>query len=165
MRGHEAEVMRLLGEIEALVSEVRFRRHRLPNSHLKFSRHCLANLYPPNSETPISEFHRPGPLAQAFPLPWSAYVRLLSVKNCAGPRVSTKPKPALRLEVRQLDRQSQQPVLRAHCLSRNKAAMLQKAEIAEAADVITPEQASKTLSYWSSSTSRTSTQNPSLKKR
>ncbi|WP_436226177.1 DUF1016 N-terminal domain-containing protein [Cupriavidus necator] len=54
-------------------------------------------------------------LAQAFPLPWSAYVRLLSVKNPQARALYET--EALRggWSVRQLDRQIGKPVLRADC--------------------------------------------------
>lgn len=82
-------------------------------------------------------------LAQAFPLPWSAYVRLLSVKNeLARGFYETE---ALRCgwSVRQLDRQIGSQFYERTALSHNKAAMLQKAETAEPGDAITPEQAIK----------------------
>ncbi len=82
-------------------------------------------------------------LAQAFPLPWSAYVRLLSVKSeLARAFYETE---ALRCgwSVRQLDRQVDSQFYERIALSRNKAAMLQKAEAAEPGDAVTPEQALK----------------------
>lgn len=82
-------------------------------------------------------------LAHAFPLPWSAYVRLLSVKNeHARSFYETE---ALRCgwSVRQLDRQINSQFYERIALSRNKAAMLQKAEVAEPGDSVTPEQALK----------------------
>jgi hypothetical protein len=63
-------------------------------------------------------------LAQAFPLPWSAYVRLLSVKNTqARAFYETE---ALRggWSVRQLERQIGSQFYERIALSRNKAAML-----------------------------------------
>lgn len=82
-------------------------------------------------------------LSQAFPLPWSAYVRLLSVKNeHARNFYETE---ALRggWSVRQLDRQISSQFYERTALSRNKAAILEKGEIAEPGDVVTPEQAIK----------------------
>ena len=82
-------------------------------------------------------------LAQAFPLPWSAYVRLLSVKNPqARAFYETE---ALRggWSVRQLDRQVNSQFYERIALSRNKAAMLQKAEVAQPGDLVSPEQALK----------------------
>ncbi len=82
-------------------------------------------------------------LAQAFPLPWSAYVRLLSVKSEAAR--SFYETEALRCgwSVRQLDRQVNSQFYERIALSRNKAAMLEKAEVPDPADGITPEQALK----------------------
>lgn len=82
-------------------------------------------------------------LAARFPLPWSAYVRLLSVKNeTARTFYETE---ALRggWSVRQLDRQIGSQFYERIALSKNKAAMLKKAEQAEPNDRITPEEAIK----------------------
>ena len=82
-------------------------------------------------------------LAQAFPLPWSAYVRLLSVKNeMARAFYETE---ALRggWSVRQLDRQIGSQFYERTALSHNKAAILQKGEASEPGDMLTPEQAIK----------------------
>lgn len=82
-------------------------------------------------------------LAQAFPLPWSAYVRLLSVRNpLARTFYETE---ALRgcWSVRQLDRQIGSQFYERTALSHNKSAMLEKGELAQPGDTITPEQAIK----------------------
>jgi predicted nuclease of restriction endonuclease-like (RecB) superfamily len=82
-------------------------------------------------------------LAKAFPLPWSAYVRLLSVKNeMARAFYETE---ALRggWSVRQLDRQIGSQFYERTALSHNKAAILQKGEASEPGDMLTPEQAIK----------------------
>ncbi|MEN9375158.1 MAG: hypothetical protein RL710_315 [Pseudomonadota bacterium] len=82
-------------------------------------------------------------LAQAFPLPWSAYVRLLSVKNRQAR--SFYETEALRggWTVAQLNRQIGSQFYERTALSHNKAAMLQKGEAIEHGDVLTPEQAIK----------------------
>jgi predicted nuclease of restriction endonuclease-like (RecB) superfamily len=82
-------------------------------------------------------------LAARFPLPWSAYVRLLSVKNPNAR--SFYETEALRLgwSVRQLDRQIGSLFYERIALSKNKAGMLEKAESAEPGDVVTPEEAIK----------------------
>ena len=82
-------------------------------------------------------------LSRHFPLPWSAYVRLLSVKNeQARAFYETE---ALRggWSVRQLDRQINSQFFERTALSRNKAAMLEKGEKALPGDAITPEEAIK----------------------
>lgn len=82
-------------------------------------------------------------LAQAFPLPWSAYVRLLSVKN---PRARAfYETEALRggWTIAQLNRQIGSQFYERTALSANKAAMLEKGEVAEPGDALTPEQAIK----------------------
>lgn len=82
-------------------------------------------------------------LAQAFLLPWSAYVRLLSVKNPqARAFYETE---ALRggWTITQLNRQIGSQFYERTALSTNKAAMLDKGELAEPGDALTPEQAIK----------------------
>jgi len=82
-------------------------------------------------------------LAQAFPLSWSAYVRLLSVKNPqARAFYETE---ALRggWTIAQLNRQIGSQFYERTALSTNKAAMLDKGEVAEPGDALTPEQAIK----------------------
>lgn len=82
-------------------------------------------------------------LAQRFPLPWSAYVRLLSVKNQAAR--SFYETEALRCgwSVRQLDRQINSQFYERAALSKNKVAMLEQAEHAGPGDAILPEEAIK----------------------
>jgi predicted nuclease of restriction endonuclease-like (RecB) superfamily len=79
-------------------------------------------------------------LAQAFPLSWSHYVRLLSVNS---PEARTfYETEALRggWSVRQLDRQISTQFYERTALSRNKAAMLEKGGKPIPDDTITPEQ-------------------------
>lgn len=79
-------------------------------------------------------------LARCFPLPWSAYVRLLSVKNEMARRFYET--EALRggWSVRQLDRQINAQFYERTALSRNKAAMLQKGAKPLPEDTLLPEQ-------------------------
>lgn len=90
--------------------------------------------------TQVPDLHA---LAAQFPLPWSAYVRLLSVKNpLARSFYETE---ALRCgwSVRQLDRQISSQFYERTALSRDKAAMLHGAETPVPEDIVTPEQAIK----------------------
>jgi predicted nuclease of restriction endonuclease-like (RecB) superfamily len=82
-------------------------------------------------------------LSAAFPLPWSAYVHLLSVKTPAARRFYET--EALRggWSVRQLDRQIDSQFYERTALSRNKAAMLTKGAVAEPEDAVTPDEAIK----------------------
>lgn len=82
-------------------------------------------------------------LAKAFPLPWSAYVRLLSVKNEQARHFYETEILHGGWSVRQLDRQISSQFYERTALSRNKASMLEKGELAEAGDAITPEEAIK----------------------
>ncbi len=82
-------------------------------------------------------------LANAFPLPWSAYVRLLSVKS--APARQFYEAEALRggWSVRQLDRQVGSQFYERTTLAKNKAAMLTKGAIPQPEDAITPDEAIK----------------------
>lgn len=79
-------------------------------------------------------------LAARFPLPWSHYVRLLSVENPQAR--SFYETEALRggWSVRQLDRQISTLFYERTALSRDKAAMLQKGGRAQPGDRVTPEE-------------------------
>jgi len=82
-------------------------------------------------------------LATRFALPWSAYVRLLAVKNQEARNFYETEALRSGWSVRQLDRQIGSQFYERIALSRNKAAMLKKAEPPEPSDTITPEEAIK----------------------
>ena len=79
-------------------------------------------------------------LAAAFPLPWSHYVRLLSVKNELSRAFYHA--EALRggWSVRQLDRQIASQFYERTALSRNKSGMLRKGAVARAGDSISADE-------------------------
>jgi predicted nuclease of restriction endonuclease-like (RecB) superfamily len=79
-------------------------------------------------------------LAACFPLPWSAYVRLLSLTSEQARKFYET--EALRggWSVRQLDRQINSLFYERTALSRNKAEMLTKGAVAKREDAITPEE-------------------------
>jgi predicted nuclease of restriction endonuclease-like (RecB) superfamily len=79
-------------------------------------------------------------IAHSFPLPWSAYVRLLAVKNETARRFYET--EALRggWSVRQLDRQINSQFYERTALSRKKAAMLTKGQKALPEDAVLPEE-------------------------
>ena len=83
---------------------------------------------------------RLGQLLAAFPLPWSAYVRLLSVKNIRAREFYEA--EALRggWSVRQLDRQVNSQFYERTTLSKNKAAMLRKGQMPRNEDRVLPEE-------------------------
>ncbi|WP_241303251.1 PDDEXK nuclease domain-containing protein [Burkholderia stabilis] len=87
--------------------------------------------------------HIPGPdvLAQAFPLPWSAYVRLLSVKTVDARAFYEAEALREGWSVRQLDRQIGSQLYERLALSHNKAALLGKASDVQKGDLLTPEEA------------------------
>jgi predicted nuclease of restriction endonuclease-like (RecB) superfamily len=81
--------------------------------------------------------------APAFPLPWSAYVRLLAVKNPLARAFYEAEALRCGWSVRQLDRQINSRFYERTALSHDKAAMLEKGEVTEPGDAIAPEQAIK----------------------
>jgi len=78
--------------------------------------------------------------AECFPLPWSAYVRLLSVKNENARRFYETEALSGGWSVRQLDRQINSQFYERTALSRNKAAMLTKGQKALPEDRVFPEE-------------------------
>jgi len=82
-------------------------------------------------------------LAQVFTLPWSAYVRLLSVKDDHARQFYET--EALRggWSVRQLDRQINSQFYERTALSKNKAAMLVKGSVPKPDDAVTADDAIK----------------------
>lgn len=90
-------------------------------------------------QTPSAEFTL-RQLTSAFPLPWSHYVRLLSVKR-SGAREFYETE-AIRggWSVRQLDRQIATQFYERTALSKNKAAMLRKSATQKPGDVPTAEE-------------------------
>ena len=89
------------------------------------------------SETPSRKFDL-SELSQIFTLPWSAYVRLLSVEDNHARRLYEA--EALRggWSVRQLDRQIGSQFYERTALSKDKAATLVKGSVAKLEDVVTP---------------------------
>lgn len=78
-----------------------------------------------------------------FPLPWSAYVRLLAVKNEHARRFYESEALQGGWSVRQLDRQINSQFYERTALSRNKAAVLAKGRKDIPADRVSPEEAIK----------------------
>jgi len=94
---------------------------------------------PHNSQTPSAELSIQA-VSEQFPLPWSAYVRLLSVRNEHARTFYEQ--EALRggWSVRQLDRQINSQFYERTALSKNKAAMLTRGAKPKPQDAITPEE-------------------------
>lgn len=80
-------------------------------------------------------------LARASPLPWSAYVRLLSVRSQRARRFYEREALRCGWSVRQLARQINSQFYERALLSRNKAGMLKGATVAETDDLVTAEEA------------------------
>jgi predicted nuclease of restriction endonuclease-like (RecB) superfamily len=110
-------------------------------------------LWPPHQifQTPSEQSHlaptgesdgRPAlaHIAARFPLPWSAYVRLLAVRNGSARRFYET--EALRggWSVRQLDRQIESQYYERTALSRSKVALLSKGARARPEDAVSPEE-------------------------
>ncbi len=94
-------------------------------------------------QTPSGQLPNLAALATRFPLPWSAYVRLLAVKNEAARAFYETEALRCGWSVRSLDRQIGSQFYERIALSKNRAAMLKKAEKAEPHDLMTPEEAIK----------------------
>jgi predicted nuclease of restriction endonuclease-like (RecB) superfamily len=90
-------------------------------------------------QTVSGESSRLAQLAKIFPLPWSAYVRLLSVKNPDARIFYEKETLRNGWSVRQLDRQITTQFYERTLLSHDKTAMLQ--QVAPTVADVTPEQA------------------------
>jgi predicted nuclease of restriction endonuclease-like (RecB) superfamily len=113
-----------------------------------FQMRAFYSAYPQILQTASAKFENDIPtpqnilleVAECFPLPWSHYVRLLTVKN-AEARVFYEAE-ALRggWSIRQLKRQIDSMFYERVALSRNKAAMLRKGQKALPEDAITPEE-------------------------
>lgn len=78
-----------------------------------------------------------------FPLPWTAYLSLLSVKRPEARKFYEEEALRCGWTTRQLDRQINSQLYERLALSRNKAAMLQKSESSRPGDEVTPEEAIK----------------------
>ena len=75
-------------------------------------------------------------LISSFPLPWSAYVRLLSVKNPHAREFYETEALHGGWSVRQLDRQINSQFYERTALSRDKAAMLARGGTAQSDDQV-----------------------------
>ncbi len=82
-------------------------------------------------------------LAKNFTLPWSAYVRLLSVQDAHARQFYEVEALHGGWSVRQLDRQISSQFYERTALSKNKAAMLTKGAIAKPEDTVTPDESIK----------------------
>lgn len=91
----------------------------------------------------LSAIFDPSMMTECFPLPWSAYVRLLSVKNDSARHFYET--EALRggWSVRQLRRQIDSQYYERTALSKDKATMLSKGQIARPEDAVSPQEAIK----------------------
>src|SRR5690606_37006469 len=103
----------------------------------------LGNELPAEKSQTVSRKLDLSELAQAFPLPWSAYVRLLSVKDEHARRFYEA--EALRggWSVRQLDRQIGSQFYERTALSKDKAEMLVKGAAPRPEDAVMPDDAIK----------------------
>ena len=79
-------------------------------------------------------------LSKLFPLPWSHYVRLLSVKDSEARMFYESEALRSGWSVRQLDRQISTQFYERTLLSKNKSAMLKKGERPIADDFVSPEE-------------------------
>ena len=82
-------------------------------------------------------------LMVAFPLPWSHYVKLLSVEKDEARRFYEQEAIRGGWSERQLERQINSLFFERTLLSKNKAAMLKKGQLPIATDAVTPDEAIK----------------------
>ncbi|MBM4044712.1 MAG: DUF1016 domain-containing protein [Planctomycetes bacterium] len=133
------KVQTVSGESASQVQEARGENHATAsrNSLAKKYETLPRKLWVMSAQSPLAYL---ATLAQAFPLPWSHYVRLLSVRNPYAREFYEA--EALRggWSVRQLDRQIQSQFYERTALSRDKAAMLLKGAKALPEDAVTPEE-------------------------
>lgn len=92
------------------------------------------------AQTPSAELDPDSPIA-AFPLPWSHYVRLLSVENPHARAFYEAEAVRGGWSVRQLDRQVGTRFYERAALSRNRAATLSKGQVPQPGDALTPAEA------------------------
>ena len=97
----------------------------------------ISNLQTVSAEIPMAS------IASRFPLPWSAYVRLLSVKNRRAREFYECEALQGGWSVRQLDRQIDSQFYERTALSKNKPALLTKGRRAQSEDRTLPEDAIK----------------------
>lgn len=90
-------------------------------------------------------------LAQHCTLPWSAYVRLLAVKDSSARQFYETDALRWGWSVRQLDRQIGSQFYERTALSRNEAAMLQKGAVQTPAEAVLPDDEVKDSYVMSSS--------------
>ncbi len=83
---------------------------------------------------------RLSPVAQALPLPWTHYVRLLRVRNSHAREFYVREALAGGWSVRQLDRQINSQFYERTALSKNKSAMLVKGEKPIAGDAVSADE-------------------------
>jgi predicted nuclease of restriction endonuclease-like (RecB) superfamily len=98
------------------------------------ARHSSNILQTPSAQSFITE------LSSRFSLPWSHYVRLLTVKNAETRKFYQSETLRNGWSVRQLDRQISSQFYERTLLSKNKAEMLKKAEESLSEDFVTAEE-------------------------
>lgn len=106
----------------------------------KISQTLSAKSVIPISATPSRNFTL-AELSVAFPLPWSTYVRLLSVKKPEARQFYETETLRGGWSVRQLDRQINSMFYERTALSRNKAAMLKQGAKPQPGDALTADEA------------------------
>lgn len=131
----------LISRLSADLSQ-RFGRGFSPDNLENMRQFFLVYPTPPISETPSRKFSLTGHVP-LFQLPWSAYVRLMAVKNASARQFYED--EALRggLCVRQLDRQIGSQFYERTMLSKEKVGMLARGGALTPQDLVTPDDAIK----------------------
>jgi predicted nuclease of restriction endonuclease-like (RecB) superfamily len=92
------------------------------------------------AQTPSAQLTPSAPTTGMFPLPWSHYVRLLSIENPLARHFYEVEAIRGAWSVRQLDRQIDSQFYERTALSRNKAALLSKGQLRQPGDALTAEE-------------------------
>ena len=92
------------------------------------------------AQTPSARLTGSAPTTRMFPLPWSHYVRLLSIANPHARHFYEREAIRGAWSVRQLDRQIGSQFYERTALSRNKAALLSKGQVRQQGDTLTAEE-------------------------
>lgn len=109
--------------------------------HVKPIGQSLIGQFKPSPATRFSPaLEQLGSIANAFPLPWTHYVRLLRVRNSHAREFYVREALAGGWSVRQLERQVGSQFYERTALSKNKTAMLVKGEKPEPGDAVSADE-------------------------
>jgi predicted nuclease of restriction endonuclease-like (RecB) superfamily len=135
----------LTDKIQSVIGESRIRQSLIDESAKSLviapiGQSAIDEFSHPHSATRSFVLERLGRIAQAFPLPWTHYVRLLRVRNALARAFYTREALAGGWSVRQLDRQINAQFYERAALSKDKSAMLLKGEKPRPGDAVSADE-------------------------